>query len=96
MPDRAEFEPITPARRSTVCPAPCRARARGRRHDALLVDLDALQPGDIRTGGDDDVLVSTTWVLPSLPATSTLPVTEHLALAADDVDFVLFIRNSTP
>ena len=28
----------------------------GRRHDALLVDLDALQPRDIRAGRDDDVL----------------------------------------
>ena len=27
----------------------------GRRHDALLVDLDALQPRDVRAGGDHDV-----------------------------------------
>ena len=26
----------------------------GRRHDALFVDLDALEPGDVGAGGDDD------------------------------------------
>ena len=28
----------------------------GRRHDALLVDVDAVEAGDIRAGGDDDIL----------------------------------------
>ena len=28
----------------------------GRRHDALLVDVDAVEPRDVRAGGDDDVL----------------------------------------
>ena len=57
VPHRAEFEPDHAGaddqqlRRHLVE----RQRA-GRRHDALLVDLDALQPRDIGAGGDDDVL----------------------------------------
>src|SRR5213075_5441 len=59
----------------------------GRRYDALLVDLDAFQPRDVRTGGYDNVLGLEGLRL----AASDLDLAgaEDLSLAGDDVDLVL-------
>src|SRR5579863_9394024 len=61
----------------------------GRRHDALLVDLDALQPRDIRAGGDDDVLGFHHLRLAVFARHLDFPGAEYPPLAADDVDLVL-------
>ena len=77
-PSRRQTEPSS----SPITPAPMTSRGSrhlvqrqraGRRHDALLVDLDALQPRDIGAGGDDDVLGLDRLRLAVLPVTSTLP-----------------------
>src|SRR5438128_1030557 len=61
----------------------------GRRHDALLVDLDALQPRDIRAGGDDDVFGLDRLRLAVAARDLDLAGSEDPALAIDDVDLVL-------
>src|SRR5215216_3195083 len=61
----------------------------GRRHDALLVDLDAFQPRDIGAGGNDDVLGLERLRLAVTACDFDLAGAEDFALAIDDVDLVL-------
>ena len=56
VPHRAEFEPDHAGADDQQFSGDLVERQRaGRRHDALLVDLDALQPRDVGAGGDHDV-----------------------------------------
>src|SRR6185369_11877388 len=90
VPDRAEFEPDHAGTDDQqVRRHPVERQRAGRRHDALLVDLDALQPRDIRAGGDDDVFGLDRLRLAVAARDLDLAGAEDLALAADDVDLVL-------
>ena len=54
-PDRAELEPDhAGADHQQMLRHLVEHQRAGRRHDALLVDLDALEPRDVGAGGDDD------------------------------------------
>ena len=90
VPHRAEFEPDHAGADDQQFPRHLVERQRaGRRHDALLVDLDALQPRDIGAGGDDDVLGLDHLRLAVAARHLDLAGAEDLSRAADDVDLVL-------
>ncbi len=90
VPHRAELEPDHAGADDQQFPGHLFERQRaGRRHDALLVDLDALQPRDIGAGGDDDVFGLDRLGLAVMARHLDLAGTKDLALAADDVDLVL-------
>src|SRR5262249_21703947 len=90
VPDRAELEPDHACADDQKFSRRLVERQRaGRRHDALLVDLDALQPRDIRAGGDHDAPGLDQLRLAVSACDFDLAGTEDLARAVDDVDLVL-------
>src|SRR6266478_4830571 len=68
---------------------PVKRKCAGRRHDALLVDFDALERRYVGAGGDDDVFGLDRLRLAVIAGDLDLAGTEYLSLAADDVDLVL-------
>ncbi len=89
MPDRAELEPDHAGADDQKAAGHLVQRQRaGRRHDALLVDLDALQSRDVGAGGDHDVLGLDGLGL-AVAGHLDLAGTEDLAGALQHVDLVL-------
>jgi hypothetical protein len=90
VPHRAEFKPDhTGAYDQQFSRHLVERQRAGRRHDALLVDLDALQPGNVRAGSDDDVLGLDGLSLAVIARHLDLSGPQYLSLAPDDVDLVL-------
>src|SRR6185437_2631627 len=90
VPDRAELEPDHARADNQELAGDLVQRQRaGRRHDALLIDFDALQPCNVRAGGDHDVLGLDELRLAIRARDFDLAGTENLALAVNDVDLVL-------
>ena len=90
-PDRAELQPDHAGADDEQLLRHLVERQRaGRGHDALLVDLDAAQPRDVRAGGDDDRLgLERLRLAVGAPVTSTLPGADDAAGAVEGVDLVL-------
>src|SRR5947207_744042 len=61
----------------------------GRRHDALFVDLDALEPGDVGAGGDHDISGLDGLGFAVAAGEFESAGAEHATGALDDVDLVL-------
>src|ERR1700733_9937914 len=90
VPDRAEFKPDNAGTDDQELARHLVERQRaGRRHDALLVDFDALEACDIGAGGDDDILGLDNLRLAVVAGDLDLASTEDFSLARDDVDLIL-------
>ncbi len=90
MPDRAQLEPDHAGADDQEFAGHLVERQRsGRGDDALLVDLDALQPCDIGAGRDHDVPGLDESRLSVGAGHLELARTKNLALAVNDVDLVL-------
>ena len=91
-PDRAHFQPDDAAADDNDVPGHLVERdGAGRGHDHLLVDidLDARNAGDVRTGGDHDVLGFQFLGLAVIAGHRNLAFAQHLAVADEAVDLVL-------
>ena len=89
-PHRAELQPDHAGADHEKLRRHLRERERaGRRHDARLVDLDALQARDIRAGRDDDVLRLDGLRLAVRAGHLDLAGRDDLAAADERVDLVL-------
>ena len=89
MPDRAQFEADHSRTDNQQFLRHFLERQRAcRRHDALLIDLDALEPGDIGAGGDDNVFGFERLSLAIGAGHFDFTRAGYLALARDDIDLV--------
>ena len=89
VPDRTELEPDDAgADDQQFARHPVERQCAGRRYDALLVDLDALQPRDVGAGGDNDVFRLDGLRLAVRARYLDFAGAENLALAHQDVDLV--------